>query len=72
VHHLYNNVTTLDDVVQGYLSVLKVNYENYNVLSSAKRSVKSETSYEAVISGWLTGLEHLSGFIKCTSRPLVD
>jgi hypothetical protein len=56
VRPLYSKFTIFDDAVQGYLSVLKVNYENSNVLSSAKRSVKSETSYEAVISGWLAGL----------------
>jgi hypothetical protein len=44
-------------------SVWKVNYENSNVLSSAKRSVRSETSYEAVISDWLNGLKHFSGLV---------
>jgi hypothetical protein len=46
VRPLYSNV----------MNVLKVNYKNSNVLSSAKHSVKSETSYEAVILGWLVGL----------------
>jgi hypothetical protein len=38
------------------LSLWKVNFENSNVLGSAKRSVKIESSYEAVISDWLAGL----------------
>jgi hypothetical protein len=37
-------------------SVWKVNYGKSNILSSARRSVGSETSDKAVIADWLAGL----------------